>query len=141
MLNIFALFCIVSFLWSMDKQLERVPVYAMGMYWYIAENYQSRPKASIKFLIHYWCFIWTPTAISLGVYMVVPLELCVLCWLENVGYFQPEQQDKTFAHWFTLGNKSQLQNTWDSSSYWFQSILQEGLEVLFLWLEVFLLLN
>lgn len=27
----------------------------VGMYWYIAENYQSKPKASIKFLIHYWC--------------------------------------------------------------------------------------
>lgn len=59
------------------------------------------------------------TAVSLGVDMVVPGEVWVLCWLENVGYFQSEQQDKILAYWFTLGNKSQLLNTWDSGSYWF----------------------
>lgn len=37
----------------MDKQ--KGYIHATGMYWYIAENYQSKPKASIKFLIHYWC--------------------------------------------------------------------------------------
>lgn len=64
-------------------------------------------------------FIWILTAVSLGVGMVVPGEVWILCWLENVGYFQSEQQDKTLAYWFTLGNKSQLLNTWDSGSYWF----------------------
>lgn len=66
----------------MDKQLERVPVYAMGMYWYIAENYQSRPKASIKFLIHYWClyehYMNTDCNLSRGLYGGAPRSLCSL---------------------------------------------------------------
>lgn len=65
----------------------KLPIKAQGFY-----------QISYSLLV----FIWILTAVSLGVDMVVPGEVWVLCWLENVGYFQSEQQDKTLAYWFTL---------------------------------------